>query len=153
VLKTGRGVAIFPIADENGKEHYLEFHALSEEDEYGSPRIKGIARDVTAWIRYQRRQLKKEKFQGVLEMAGGVAHRLNQPLTIINNLLSEVMADLDPKDRIYKRIVKVYEQITKFNQISEKIRGIRKYEAMDYVGGEKIVDIDKASLKDSERRP
>ena len=36
----------------------------------------------------------KEKLQGVLEMAGGVAHRLNQPLTIVNNLLDEVLSDM-----------------------------------------------------------
>jgi len=35
-----------------------------------------------------------ERLQGVLEMAGGVVHHLNQPLTILNNLLNETMVDL-----------------------------------------------------------
>ena len=87
----------------------------------------------------------KEKLQGVLEMAGGVAHRLNQPLTIINNLLDEVLSNLRPDEDNYRKAVRMGEQIKKLNEIAKKIGGIRKYESMDYVGGIKIVDIDKAS--------
>jgi PAS domain S-box-containing protein len=150
VLKTGREAAILTITDGSEKEYHLEFHALLEEREGGSPQIRGIARDVTEWIKYQRGQLTKKKFQGVMEMAGGVAHRLNQPLTIMNNLLSEIVADLDPKDRNYRKIMQMQEQTMKFNQIARMIGTIKKYEAIDYVGGEKIVDIDKASLREEE---
>jgi hypothetical protein len=31
------------------------------------------------------------------------------------------------------------------NMIAKKIGGVKKYKAMDYVGGEKIVDIDEVS--------
>jgi PAS domain S-box-containing protein len=150
VLKTGREATILTITDGSEKEYHLEFHALLEEREGEQPQIKGIARDVTEWIKYQRGQLTKKKFQGVMEMAGGVAHRLNQPLTIMNNLLSEIVADLDPKDRNYRKIMQMQEQTMKFNQIAKMIGAIKKYEAIDYVGGEKIVDIDKASLREEE---
>ncbi len=150
VLKTGREAAILTITDGSEREYHLEFHALLEEREGGTPQIRAIARDVTEWKKYQRRQLTKKKFQGVMEMAGGVAHRLNQPLTIMNNLLSEIVADLDPKDRNYRKIMQLHEQTMKFNQIAKMIGGIKKYEAIDYVGGEKIVDIDKASLREEE---
>jgi signal transduction histidine kinase len=86
-----------------------------------------------------------EKFQGVLEMAGGVAHSMSQPLTIINNYLIEILADLTPDNPTYQKIVKVNQQITKMNDITKKIANIRKYEAMDYVAGVRIVDIEKAS--------
>ncbi len=106
--------------------------------------LDGLVRDITEEIE-NKEQSTKEKFQGVLEMAGGVAHSLNQPLTIINNLLSEVLSDLHPDDRNQKKIVKVHDQIQKLNAIVKKIGGIKKYRAMDYVAGIKIVDIDKAS--------
>lgn len=106
--------------------------------------LDGLMRDITEEIENKERST-KEKFQGVLEMAGGVAHSLNQPLTIINNLLSEVLSDLHSDDRNHQKIVKVHDQIQKLNAIVKKIGGIKKYRAMDYVAGIKIVDIDKAS--------
>jgi PAS domain S-box-containing protein len=115
--------------------------------------IDGIMRDTTKNMegingvpcQDQRERPTKEKLQGVLEMAGGVAHRLNQPLTIINNLLDEVLSNLQPHDANYQKALTMRAQIKKLNEIAKKISGIRKYESMDYVGGIKIVDIDKAS--------
>jgi len=78
-------------------------------------------------------------------MAGGVAHKINQPLTIINNLINEVLSDLEAESKPYENMTKIHNQINKLNDIAKKIRGISRYEAMDYVGGIKIVDIDKAS--------
>ncbi len=106
--------------------------------------LDGLVRDITEEIENKERST-KEKFQGVLEMAGGVAHSLNQPLTIINNLLSEVLSGLHPDDRNHQKIMKVDDQIQKLNTIVKKIGGIKKYRAMDYVAGIKIVDIDRAS--------
>jgi PAS domain S-box-containing protein len=90
-------------------------------------------------------QRKDEKLEGVLEMAGAVAHRLNQPLTIVNNLLVEVLSDLAPDGWIYSKVLAIQNQIQKMNEIAKKISSIKTYEAMDYVAGIKIVDIDKAS--------
>ena len=109
-----------------------------------SEKIKG--NDMAAQGEHQKEILTRERFQGVLEMAGGVAHRLNQPLTIINNLLNEALLNWKTDERNYQKILKVHSQVTNLNEIAKKIRGIKKYEAMDYVGGIKIVDIDKASL-------
>jgi hypothetical protein len=78
-------------------------------------------------------------------MAGGVAHRMNQPLMIVNNILDELISDLEPADQYYSKIVKVYRQIEKINELSKKIKGIKQYRAIDYVDGVKIVDLDKAS--------
>ena len=86
-----------------------------------------------------------EKFQGVLEMAGGVAHSLNQPLTIVNNLLNEILSELDREGPVFLKVQKVHDQMKKMNEIAQKIGNINKYEAMDYVAGIRIVDIDKAS--------
>jgi PAS domain S-box-containing protein len=105
----------------------------------------GIARDVTERLKIQREKLAGEKFRGVLEMAGGVAHNLNQPLMIITNLLEEVLSELSPDDRIYAKMERINDQIKKLNKIAKKIRGVKKYKTMDYVGGEKIVDIDEIS--------
>ena len=87
----------------------------------------------------------EEKLQGELEMAGGVAHRLNQPLTIAANLLGELLQNADPKDDFYEKLRMVQNQIGRMTEITQEIGKIKKYAAMEYVAGVKIVDIDRAS--------
>ena len=145
IRKDGHEDGILKVRDENGTEHYIEFEGSLVKKGGRPHHIKGLGRDITDRLRRQRERLSKEKFQGVLEMAGGVAHRLNQPLMIINNLLDEVLSDLHSDDRNYPKIMKAYNQIKELNEISKKISEIKKYKVIDYVGGIRIVDIDKAS--------
>ncbi len=49
------------------------------------------------------------------------------------------------EDKFRNKIVSIDQQIKKLNDITKKIGNIKKYKAMDYVAGIKIVDIDKAS--------
>lgn len=86
-----------------------------------------------------------ERFQGVLEMAGGVSHHLNHPLMIITNLLEAMIARTEPGDPNYEPLRKINDQIQKLVKLARKIGGIKKYESMDYVAGIRIVDIDRAS--------
>ena len=144
----------FPFKKREGTQIWCTITAKAVLDNDGVVAfVDGIMRDVTAEMEEMdtvpgldgRERLTKEKLRGVLEMAGGVAHRLNQPLTIINNLLEEVLSNLPPHDDNFQKAIRIRDQIKKLNEIAKKIGGIRKYEAMDYVGGIKIVDIDKAS--------
>ncbi|MBU2621262.1 MAG: hypothetical protein KKD92_02970, partial [Proteobacteria bacterium] len=102
-------------------------------------------RDITEKIRQQKERSLKEKFQGVQEMAGGVAHRLSQPLTVISNLINEVLNNTPKESVNHQKLEKVHQQIEKLNEITKKISRIKKYEVIDYVAGVRIVDIDKAS--------
>jgi len=153
VLKMGRNESILTVMDAESRKRHLDWHAYLVRN-YGRPHhIKFIARDVSDIISRQRERRNDEKFQGVLEMAGGVAHSLNQPLTIVNNLLTEVLAELNADGSVYPKIIKVHEQINKMNDIAKKIGNIKKYEAMDYVAGVRIVDIDKASWTQTGEEP
>lgn len=145
VLQSGQEEGVLTIIDRHGMRHYLGFHALLVKQEGNSPQIRIIAHDATERMKYHIHQLSKQKLLGVMEMAGGVAHKLNQPLTIISNLLNEVLADLSHHDRSYEKLVKIDNQIKKLNEIARKIGAVNKYEAMEYVAGVRIVDIDKAS--------
>ncbi len=145
VFQSGQEKGILTIIHRNGRRHYLGFHALLAKQEDDSAQIKLIAHDATERMKYHMHQLSKQKLLGVMEMAGGVAHKLNQPLTIISNLLNEVLSDLSPHDQSYEKIVKIATQIKKLNEIARKIGAVNKYEAMEYVAGVRIVDIDKAS--------
>ena len=138
VMQTGRIVDL-PVAlkKKDGTPIWCALTAKVVLDDDGiAINLDGILKEITA---------ENEKFQGVLEMAGGVAHSLNQPLTIINNLINEVLSELQKNNKIYLKLVKVHNQIKKMNDITDKLGRIKKYEAMDYVAGIKIVDIEKAS--------
>jgi len=147
ILKIGHEEVILPMVDKNGEKRHIEFNATLVKKNGRAHHIKGIARDITKRAEQQKSRSNKDKFQGVLEMAGGVAHRLNQPLTIVSNLIDEVLSDLHSDNQNYKKIVTMHQQIKRMNEITKKIGSIKKYEAMDYVAGIKIVDIDKASLE------
>ena len=145
IIKIGRNETILAVTDRGAKKRHLDWHAYLVRNDSQPHHIKCIARDVSDIVNRQKERSNDEKFQGVLEMAGGVAHSLNQPLTIINNLLNEILSELDRDGSIFPKVQKVYDQTKKMNEIAQKIGNIKKYEAMDYVAGVKIVDIDKAS--------
>ena len=145
ILKIGRNEAILSILDSSSRVRHMECQSVLVKSDGRARHIKCHARDVTEIVDKKKAHSNDEKFQGVLEMAGGVAHSMSQPLTIINNVLNEVLSDMTPDGQTYRKLVKVHQQITKMNDITNKIGNIRKYEAMDYVAGVRIVDIEKAS--------
>jgi PAS domain S-box-containing protein len=145
VLSFGRAEAILTVLDRSQRQRDIAFNACLIKCAGQPHHIKGIARDVTDSHHRRKNELAKEKFQGVLEMAGGVAHRLSQPLTIIHNLISELLNDVAAEDPSQAKLLLIKRQIQKLNELTHKIQRIKKYEAMEYAAGQKIVDIDKAS--------
>jgi len=145
ILKIGRNEAIFSILDPNSKICHIECHAMLMKTDGRAHHIICHARNVTDIVDQKKERSNDEKFQGVLEMAGGVAHSINQPLTIVNNLLNEILLEIEHDGQTHQKVMKVHRQIKKMNDITKKISNIKKYEAMDYVAGIRIVDIEKAS--------
>jgi len=145
ILKIGRSETVLAVMDRSSQKHHLDWHAYLVRNDGRPHHIKCIVQDVSDIVARQRQRNIDQKFQGVLEMAGGVAHSLNQPLTIVNNLISELLEEQQADDSVFPKLLKVHDQINKMNEIAKKISNIKKYEAMDYVAGVKIVDIDKAS--------
>jgi PAS domain S-box-containing protein len=145
ILKIGKYDGILSVVDSSGTVHHLEFNTLLVKKDGKAQHIKGIARDITEKIKQQKERSLKEKLQGVQEMAGGVAHKLNQPLTVISNLLNEVLNNMPQDSMNHHKLEKVHKQLEKLNEITKKIASVKKYEVIDYVAGVRIVDIDKAS--------
>jgi signal transduction histidine kinase len=110
-------------------------------DQDGKP-VGGVVnlRDITDRKLAEAERLKREKLQGVLEMAGAACHELNQPLQATYYLLEEL---LDETQSSYVR--KTKQQLDIIRAIIRKIENITIYKTMDYVKGERIVDIEKAS--------
>jgi len=112
--------------------------------DYGDEKcLIAVTRDVTARYRAQQEQLKREKLQGILEIAGATCHEVNQPLQYICLLLDELMRD-HPKN---ENLLEMRKQCDRIKAITQKMEGITIYESMDYVQGKKIVDINGASKR------
>jgi PAS domain S-box-containing protein len=144
-VKIGREEVILQLTPCDGHPRYARLRATLVKTEGRAHKISCVIDDVTERIHQLQEKYNRQKFQGVLEMAGGVAHRFNQPLTIVTNIVNEVLATLNPSDSAYAKILRAQDQIKRMNAITHKIGNIKKYEAVDYVAGVKIVDIDKAS--------
>lgn len=144
-LKSGYGEVVLRMLPTEDQARYMAMLAVVHKSDGRAQHFSAVVQDVTNRMHQFREKTNREKFQGVLEMAGGVAHRLNQPLTVVTNIVNEIFATLDPDDPNYARMARVNEQIRRMNEITHKIGNIKKYEAIDYVAGIKIVDIDRAS--------
>ena len=90
--------------------------------------------------------MKKEKLEGVIEMAGAVCHELNQPLQGVSGYSELVMMDLKESDPSYQLISRIKGEIDRMGEITKKLMKVTEYKTKDYLKG-KIIDIDKASLE------
>lgn len=144
-IRIGREEIILKLRSSSTTERFIRIQAAVVKSDGRARKISCIINDVTERVKKVKEKTNRDKFQGVLEMAGGVAHRFNQPLTIVNNIINETLSGIEPDDRLYTNILKMQAQIHKLNDITRKVGNIKKYEAVDYVAGVKIVDIDRAS--------
>ena len=95
-------------------------------------------------IELQTALLEKEKFQGVLEMAGAVCHEINQPLMSISGYSEIILMDMPEDSPHYSSFKRILEQVARLGVITRKLMGITEYKTKSYLQGN-IVDIDGAS--------
>ena len=151
LFRLGQQETLLRIKDAKGRLRQLALQA-SLVTHAGRPHhIKAVARDVTEQTSRHRRTLRRQKLQGVLEMAGGVAHRMSQPLTIITNIVEELrqgqpQALRSPDDT---RLQRLSNQIQELNGLIGKVKRINSYATTEYVDGQVIIDLERSSGSDS----
>lgn len=98
-------------------------------------------------LRLQNELRKKEKLQGVLEMAGAVCHELNQPLQSVSGYTELLTMNLSENNPNYRMLKNIKDGVERIGQLTHKIMGIYRYKTKGYLNNKcKIVDIKKASL-------
>lgn len=102
--------------------------------------------DITDLKRMEEERLAREKFQGVLEMAGAVCHELNQPMQAIS-AYSELLLLEQPAESVRGEDLEgIRMQVLRMRDITKKLMGITRYETRDYVfPGKRIIDIHRSS--------
>lgn len=104
-----------------------------------------VASDITDRRHIEEERLNREKLQGVLETAGAACHELNQPIQAISGHAELLMMRLPDDDPLVKHARTIKLQADRMAGITEKLRGITRYETREYIGDIRIIDIDKAS--------
>lgn len=103
-----------------------------------------LIRDITDQRLLVDEQMNRGKLQGVIEMAGAVAHELNSPLFAAlgtAQLLREEFADSDEQAADLDLIIR---NIKKMGELTQKMTSITRYRTKQYVGDIQLVDIDQA---------
>lgn len=81
----------------------------------------------------------------LLELAGGAAHELNQPLTIIKTtaylLKNKVTGDKFDKDEFVKYFEKIDKSIERMSSIIGNMKNMEDYQTKNYAMGQKIINL------------
>ncbi|HVO66728.1 MAG TPA: PAS domain S-box protein [Syntrophales bacterium] len=107
----------------------------------GKSAILGNAMDISDRKRAEEEQNRREKLQGVLEMAGTVCHEMNQPMQIIAGYSELLLMKTSESDPIYKKLSAIIDQIRRMSTITRKLMMIKDYKTQDYIGFSRIIDI------------
>lgn len=91
-------------------------------------------------------RLQRERLEGVIEMAGAACHELNQPLQTLVGYSHFLLENLPEDSPVFMEVQKIKKSTDQLGEITHKIMHITRYETKEYIGGSKIIDIDKASL-------
>ncbi|HWA77594.1 MAG TPA: PAS domain S-box protein [Polyangiaceae bacterium] len=96
-----------------------------------------------------------EKQAIVAELAGAAAHELNQPLTSVIGYAELLRRQLSESPQHLAALQIIADEAERMAEIVRKVGRITKYETKSYVGGAKILDLEKASGNDpsSEESP
>jgi PAS domain S-box-containing protein len=94
--------------------------------------------DISGREEAQKEKMKREKLQGVLEMAGAICHEINQPLqTILGySTLFEDNEAISPED-----LQKIKKQAIRIGDITRRLSNITRYKTVEYPGDTRIIDI------------
>jgi len=87
----------------------------------------------------------REKMSVVAELAGAAAHELNQPLTSVIGYAELLRRGLGKEPNLLKAAEVIVSEAERMAEIVRKIGKITKYETKSYVGGAKILDLEKAA--------
>jgi hypothetical protein len=146
IVNTGYQKVIIRIKNDQNNKQLVELSATLVKESGQKPYIHGTIQPLwpQSTPKVRSREILIDRFQGVLEMAGGVAHKLNQPLTIINHTLQDMLSSITESNRLYPKIVRLNRQIEHVNRLAQQVKNVKKYSVTEYIAETNIIDLDRA---------
>jgi two-component system sensor histidine kinase HydH len=99
---------------------------------------------VMGMLRDRDRKSQREKLEGILAMAGSVAHELNTPLYVVLANVQLIQSEFESDSQLYNQLQEIIDGLKKMSQLIKKIASIDKPQFTQYVGDSQIVDIEKS---------
>ncbi|MFZ7126585.1 MAG: PAS domain S-box protein [Desulfobacterales bacterium] len=114
----------------------------------------GVMLDLTEKNRAARDRIEKEKFQGVLEIAGGVCHELNQPLQALSGYTELLQMEAGSNSKLTGLTDQILAQVERLAGITAKLQNLTRYQTLNYGNRARIIDIHRsAETEASLRKP
>ncbi|MCP4118737.1 MAG: GAF domain-containing protein [Desulfobacteraceae bacterium] len=150
-LKQGTQTVSFTskVADDTGG-FYLEVMATPMYRHHDDGRIDfiiGTIRDITDHVRLRKELRNRERLQGVVEMAGTVAHELNNPLAIVLSAARLLKKDLQGSGQSFEDLEIIMRNLDRLSVLIERMTRITEYKSKRYLSGVDIIDMDTACGK------
>jgi PAS domain S-box-containing protein len=98
-----------------------------------------IIRDITAKRQLEQEHLERVKLQGVVELAGTVAHEINSPLFAALGTAQLLEEDLESKELI-ANVQTIIRNLKIIGELTRKMTAMTGFESRVYVGDTKIVE-------------
>ncbi len=96
-----------------------------------------LKKQVQECNRAEEEKRQRQKLQGVIEMAGAVCHKLNQPLQAVYGYSELALMELPTGDKLYDKIVNINGQVDKMGEITRELGEITRQEKEMYLGDSK----------------
>ena len=139
VLFNGEPATIIQQIDEVDGSYWYERTANPMLNEAGDLEfVIEIIRDLTSQRRLEKEQAKRSKLEGVVEMAGTVAHEINSPLFAALGTAQLLEADLTDAEQA-EDLRTIVRNLQTIKELSAKMVGMTGYQSRDYVGETRII--------------
>ena len=119
--------------------------------------IVGIFSDLRSQLRLEEEltsaQAKaelSERQRAALEVAGGAAHALNQPLTAILGSIELMLRRMPTASPTEPDLRQVIDEVERMAAIVDKLGRVTRYETEPYIEGKAILDLDRSSAPSQE---
>jgi two-component system, NtrC family, sensor kinase len=132
---------------DSAQNRYLELTGTSvaESDDTDSVTFVICAvRDVTAQINVQKERQTRAKMEGVVEMAGAVAHELNSPIFVALGTAKMASENLNDPEILAGDLAIITRNLKTIAALTQKMTRLTGYEAKSYTGERNIVDLARA---------
>ena len=121
--------------------HWLERTASPMLGETGEVEyVIEVIRDITAKRQLEQEHLERVKLQGVVELAGTVAHEINSPLFAALGTAQLLVEDLE-SDELAKEVRTIIRNLKTIGELTRKMTTMTGFESRDYVGDTKIAEL------------
>lgn len=141
VLETGKAATFTHRIFQEDGETWCERTASPMLDPKGEVEyVIEVIRDITAKKQLEEEQLARVKLQGVVELAGTVAHEINSPLFAALGTAQLLEEDLETQELI-DDVQTIVRNLKEIGGLTKKMTSMTGFESRDYVGDAKIVEI------------